>query len=223
MPSASSRFGLRLAALILGALGLILAVAGMLVANYSPGLIAERHARMIGLPSPSAAGLTDTRAGPEVLVEGRIADGQPRLFRDFVAFVKEDEETDPQDRDRTRWVVRDRQVPPLTVVLTGDDAVRIVNQGYGMTAKTSWSDDSFGRETRYTGLVAREPVVVHARVASGGLEAIEVASGTRVSYLQAIHDSIGTAWWIGVLFVGIGGVLLLVALALAIVSLRRPR
>jgi hypothetical protein len=220
MPS-SARSGLRLAAAVVGAVGLALAIAGTLVVKYSPGAIAARHARMAALPAPSVVGLTDLPAGREILVDGRIAGSQPRLFRDFVAFIKEDEETDPRDRDRKHWVVRDRQVPPLAIVLTDDDVVRVVNRGYSMSAKTSWHDHSFGRDTRYSGFVAGEPVVIHARVATGGLEAIEVAAGTRVAYLQAIHDSIGTAWWIGVLFASIGGVLLLVALVLLITAARK--
>jgi hypothetical protein len=220
MPS-SPRSALRLAAAIVGAVGLVLGLAGVLVARYSPGAIAARHARMTALPSPSAAGLTDTPSGQEVLVDGRIGDSQPRVFRDFVAFVKEEEETDSRDRDRKEWKVRDRRAPPLTVVLTGDDAVRVLNHGYGMSPTTSWSDDTFGRRTRYTGFVASEPVVIHARVAAGGLEAIQVTAGTRVAYLQSIHDSIGTAWWIGILFLGIGGVLLLVALVLLITAVRK--
>ena len=217
----SPRSGLRLAALIVGAVGLALAIAGTLVMRYAPGSISARHARMTALPSPSVSGLTDTPPGREVLVDGRIGASQPPLFRDFVAFVKEEEERDSRDRDRTEWKVRERRAPPLTVVLTDDDAIRVLNQGYGMSPTTSWSDDTFGRRTRYSGFVAGEPVVIHARVATGGLEAIEVAAGTRASYLQAIHDSIGTAWWIGVLFAGIGGGLLVVALVLLVMALRK--
>jgi hypothetical protein len=216
--------GPRLAGLIVGAVGLALAIAGTLVMRYSPGAIAARHAGLSALPSPSASGLTDTPPGTEVLVDGRIAADQPRRFRDFVAFVKEEEETDRNDRDRKEWKVRDRQAPPLRIVLTDDDAVRVVNHGYGLWgAKTTWSDHTFGRETRYTGIVVDEPVVVHARAVAGGLEAIEVASGTRATYLQAIQDSIGTAWWIGVLFSTIGGALLVVALILFTVAVRIRR
>ena len=217
----SPRSGFKLAALIVGGVGLALAIAGYLVMTYSPGAIAARHARMSALPAPSVVGLTDMPAGREVLVDGRIGDGQPKLFRDFVAFVKEEEETDSRDRDRKEWKVRERRAPPLVVVLTDDDVVHIVNSGYGMSAKTSWSDHTFGRETRYSGFVAREPVVVHARVAAGGLEAIAISAGTRIAYLQAIHDSIGTAWWLGVLFISIGGLLVTIALVLAIISLRK--
>jgi hypothetical protein len=220
VPSAA-RSGLRLAGVIVGGVGLALALAGFLVARYSPGAIAARHARMTAIPSPSVSGLTDTPLGREVLVDGRIGERQPRLFRDFVAFTKEELETDSRDRDRKDWKVRERQAPPLIVVLTDDDAVRILNHGYGMSAKTTWSDSLFGRETRYTGFVPREPVVIHARVATGGLEAIEVAAGTRAAYLQAIHDGIGTAWWIGILFATIGGVLLIVAGVLFVIAARK--
>ena len=61
-----------------------------------------------------------------------------------------------------------------------------------------WTDTSKIIEARYTGLVGGEAVVVHGRTAAGGLEAIEVASGTRASYLAQIAGNIGVAWWLGV-------------------------
>src|SRR5262249_40901409 len=156
-------------------IGVVFAIAGVVIVTYSPGAIMARHARMEALPSPRAAQLTAALEPQEVLVDGRIAGDQPVLFREFVAFVKEEEERDRRDKDRTEWKVRDRQAPPLRIVLTNDDAVRVVNYGYGLwNATTIWHDESKVLETRYTGLVANEAVVVHARTVPGGLEAIEV-------------------------------------------------
>jgi hypothetical protein len=192
--------------------------------TYAPGAIAARHARMQALSSPGAAELTDMPPQQEVLVEGRIARDQPVLFRDFVAFIREEEERDRHDNDRREWKVRDRQAPPLQIVLTGDDAVRVVNYGYGIWgATTTWYDRSKILETRYSGLVAGEAVVVHARTAAGGLEAVEVASGTRASYLAGIAASVGVAWWLGTGFAIGGGVLLLVAALLFVMAVKGRR
>jgi hypothetical protein len=217
--------GLHVAGFIVGGIGAVFVIAGALILTYSPGAIRARHARMQALSSPRAAALGDTPLQQEVLVDGRIAGDQQVLFRDFVAFVKEEEERDRRDNDRREWKVRDRQAPPLRIVLTGDDdAVRVVNYGYGLWGATNtWYDRSKILETRYTGLVAGETVVVHARTAPGGLEAIEVASGTRASYLAGIAASVGVAWWLGTGFAIGGSVMLLVAAILFVTAMKRHR
>jgi hypothetical protein len=215
--------GPRVAGLIVGGIGLVFAAAGWLVATYSPGSIAARHARMQALPSPDAAALSDLPAGREVLLDGRIAADQPVLFRDFVAFVKEEEDRDRRDDEHKSWKVRDRQAPPLRLARAGDEPIRVVNYGYRMSPKTWWHDESKIIETRYNGLVAGEAVVVHGRVAPGGLEAIEVASGTRTSYLADIEASIGTAWWLGVGFEIAGGVMVTGAIVLFVTAARIRR
>src|SRR5690349_11614333 len=109
MAGASSWNGLRVAGSIIGGIGVVFAIAGGLIVTYSPGAIAARHDRMQALPSPRAAALADTPPQREVLVEGRIARDQPLLFRDFVAFIKEEEDRDRRDDDRREWKVRDRR------------------------------------------------------------------------------------------------------------------
>jgi len=216
--------GLRLAGLIVGGIGVAFAIAGTLVVRYSPGAIAARHARMSALPSPDGAALTDTPRGQEVLIEGRIARDQPVLMRDFVAFVKEEERRDRRDDDRREWKVTDRQLPPLHIERRGDEPLQVVNGFYSIAnARTVWNDQSKVIDTRYTGLVSQEAVVIHGRVAAGGLEAIEVASGTRAAYLQAIADSIGTAWWLGVGFATGGGVMIALALSFFVMAARIGR
>jgi hypothetical protein len=220
----SSRWsGLQVAGFIVGGVGTVFAIAGALIVTYSPGAIAARHDRMQALPSPGLAALADSPPQREVLVDGRIASDQPVLFRDFVAFIKEEENRDRRDDDRKEWKVRERRAPPLRIVLSGGgDAVHVVNYGYGLwNATTTWYDRSKFIETRYTGLVANEPVVVHARTVPGGLEAIEVASGTRASYLAAIAANIGVAWWLGTGFAALGGVMVLMAASFFVMALKR--
>jgi hypothetical protein len=204
--------GFRVSSLIVGGIGAVLAVGGTLVAIYVPGALAARHARMQALPSPGVAALTDTPPGREVLVDGRIARDQPVLFRNFVAFEMQEEQHRLSDDDPEKWEVRARQAPPLHIVLTGDDPTRVVNSGYGIWgATTVWRDESKALGTRYTGLVVGEAVVVHARTTAGGLEAIEVASGTCASYLAGIAAGVGVAWWLGLGIGGVGAILLVVA------------
>jgi hypothetical protein len=221
MARSSTWNGLTVAGFIVGGIGAVFVIAGVLIVTYSPGAIMARHDRMQALTSPRAATINDMPSQQEVLVDGHIAEDQPVLFRDFVAFIKEEEERDRRDNDRTQWKVRDRQAPPLRIVLTGDDAVRVVNYGYGLwNATTTWYDRSKILGTRYSGIVAGEAVVVHARTAAGGLEAIEVASGTRASYLAAIAASVGVAWWLGTGFAVGGGVMVLIAAILFVMARR---
>jgi hypothetical protein len=216
--------GPRVAGYIVGGVGLALAIGGTVVAMFAPGAIAARHARMVALPSPDHAALVDLPPGSEVLVDGRIARDQPVLFRDFVAFVKEEEDRGKSDDDRREWKVRDRQAPPLHIERTGDEPLRIVNFGYGIWgAKTVWNDTSKIIDTRYTGLVSGEAVAIHGRTAAGGLEAIEVASGTRASYLADILGNIGVAWWLGAGFIGIGTLMVAIAIALFVIAVRKAR
>src|SRR5688572_29079929 len=98
MPS-SPRSGLRVAGLIVGGVGLVLGLAGFVVWRYVPGIVAAEHARLDALPTPDAISLPDTPVGREVIVEGEIATDQPVVFRDFVAYVKEEERRDKKDGD----------------------------------------------------------------------------------------------------------------------------
>ena len=224
MDTTSPGSGPRVAGFIVGGIGAVLAIAGMLVATLAPGAIAARHARMEALPSPDAAALSDTPPGAEVLVDGRIARDQPVLFRDFVAFVKEEEDRSKNDEDRREWKVRERELPPLRLERAGDEPLQVVNRGYGLWgAKTVWTDTSQIIDTRYTGLVSGEAVVVRGRTAAGGLEAIEVASGTRASYLAEIAGNIGVAWWLGVGIGVLGGVMIAGALVLFVTAARMRR
>ncbi len=224
MDTTSPGGGLRVAGLILGGIGLVFAVAGTIVAVYAPPAIAARHAQLLALPSPDAVVLADTPPGREILIEGRIAADQPVLFRNFVAFVKEEEERGKSDDDDRTWKVRDRQAPPLHIERAADESVRVVNVGYGMWgAKTVWRDESKIIDTRYAGLVARESVVVHGRTAAGGIEAIEVASGTRASYLATVAGNADVAWWLGVGFVSLGSIMSVAGTGLLITGVLRLR
>ena len=77
--------------MLLGVVGALLGLAGLLVLWLVPGPAAEEHVRLSALPAPRGVSPTRTSSGQEVIVEGRVALEQPRLFRDFVAYNKEEE------------------------------------------------------------------------------------------------------------------------------------
>jgi hypothetical protein len=221
MSFSSPGSGLRVAGLIVGGVGLVLGLAGAIVWRYVPGMVAAEHARLDALPSPDAHSLGDTPAGREVIVEGRIAPSQPVRFRDFVAYVKEEEQRDAKERERTgNWKTVETVTPPLDLV-AGDGIVRVVDDNYAIRfAKTRWHDTSKVIDTAYSGLVAGEAVFVHGHAAAGGLEADIVGSGTRASYLATVAGNIGVMWWLGVGFMIVGGGLVLVAIVLFVTAAR---
>ena len=209
--------GLRVAALIVGGVGLGLGLAGAAVTHFIPGRVAAEHARLGALPSPDAVSIRTTPVGREVIVQGRISGTQATRFRDFVAYVKEEEERDAKQRERRGyWKVVEKVTPQLDLV-TEAGILHVVNTDYGITfAATRWHDTSKVIDTAYSGLVANEAVFIHGRAAAGGLEAIKVGSGTRASYLATIGGNADVAWWLGVGFQIMGGVLLLSGVAMAV-------
>ena len=108
-----------------------------------------------------------------MIVEGRIAPDQPVRFRNFVAYVKEEEQRDKKERERTgNWKVVETVTPPLRLIVGGDGSVRVVNASYSRQfAKTQWTDEAQIIDTHYSGLVAGEAVFVLGTTAAGGLEA----------------------------------------------------
>src|SRR3954447_23870888 len=205
MTSSSPRSALRVAALIVGPIGLVLGGAGYVVARFVPPMVAAEHARLVALPTPDAVSLTDTPAGREVIVEGRIAPDQPVRFRNFVAYVKEEEQRDKKERERSgNWKTVETVTPPLRVIVGGEGSVRVLNASYRVTSTTQWTDDAQIIDTHYSGLVPGEAVYILGTTAAGGLEAATVGSGTRASYLAMVAGNAGVAWWLGVGFMALG-------------------
>jgi hypothetical protein len=217
--------GARVAGFIVGGIGLVLGAAGYVVWRYAPGMAEAEHARLAALPTPDAISLTDVPPGREVLVEGRIAPDQPVRFRNFVAYVKEEEQRDQRERERSgNWKTVDKITPPLHLIVGDDGSVRVVNTDYALHfAATQWRDTSRIIDTNYSGLVSGEAVFVRGRAAAGGIEAITVGSGTRASYLAAVAGNAAVGWWLGVGFMAVGTLMVTIALVLFVTAARQAR
>ena len=225
MDTSSPGTGPRIAGFIVGGIGLLFGVAGFVLWRVGPDMVAAEHARLEAMPSPDAVSLTDTPAGREVIVEGRIAPDQPARFREFVAYMKEEEERDAKERERRgRWKTVEKVTPPLRLLVGGEGSVRVLNENYSVAfAKTRWHDESRVIDTNYTGLVAGEAVFVRGTAAAGGLEAAMVGSGTRASYLAMMAGNIGVVWWLGVGFMALGTLMVGIALVLFVTAARMAR
>lgn len=194
----------------LGAIGIVAGVAGLVVVWIMPGAAAEEHARLAALPAPAAVSPARTPSGEEVLIDGRVALEQPRLFRDFVAYVKEEERPDGSDDRRRTWQEVERRTPPLALIAAGGPVI-VVNGDYDISRATArYRDRLRFSAPRYRGLVGSDAVFVHGRVVGPGrLHAIAVGSGTRASLLDGLVAEARAAWWIGT-GLGIAGAALLV-------------
>jgi hypothetical protein len=224
MDTSSPGAGPRIAGYIVGLIGLLFGIAGYVVWHFAPAMVAAEHARLEALPSPDAVSLTDTPAGREVIVEGRIAPDQPVRFRNFVAYRKEEEQRDKKERERTgNWKVVESVTPPLRLIVGGDGSVRVLNAHYAVSSVTQWTDQAQIIDTHYSGLVAGEAVFVLGTTVAGGLEAARVGSGTRASYLAEVAGNIGVVWWLGVGFMALGTLMAGIALVLFVTAARMAR
>jgi hypothetical protein len=209
------------AAMIVGGVGAVLLAAGLVTSTVFPRLIDAEGARIASLPRLDAAALEGPAPGRELLVEGRVSRAQPALFREFVAYSRQErEQTDGPSKP---WNGRERKTPPLAIDVDGG-AIRVVNANYDIRDPVSvWDDPRVnGRiETRYIGLVPGEPVLIVGKTAAGGVEASFVSTGTRQSYLEAEASRRVVARWLGGLLTGVGALLLIVAAALLVIHVRR--
>ena len=223
MDTSSPGAGPRIAGFIVGGIGLLFGIAGFVLWHFGPAMAAAEHARLVALPNPDAISLTDTPPGREVIVEGRIARDQPVRFRDFVAYVKQEEQRDKRERERTgNWKTVEKVTPPLHLVVGHDGSVRVLNENYSIAfAKTHWTDEARIIDTQYSGLAAGEAVFVRGTAAAGGIEAAMVGSGTRASYLAMMAGNIGVVWWLGVGFMALGTLMAAIAVVLFVIAARK--
>jgi hypothetical protein len=238
---ASGRSVSSMAALIVGGIGLVFLLAGVLIFVLGTRSADADRARIEGTLMADATDLDRLRPGTEVLVEGRIAASQPALFREFVAFERHEREvvssfrSSPSPSPRP-WSWRERKTPALRIDAAGGSVW--VRENYAMPGARDWYDPQIvdRMETRYSGLVVAERVLVVGRVverepAEGApaadrppgreIEAELVRPGDRASYLVSIASGRTVSRWLGGGFVGLGGLMVAFASGLLILGRRR--
>jgi hypothetical protein len=191
--------------LVLGLLGLALGVG---LGVFGSRSAQEEAARAERLVSVSAAALEDAQVGREVLVEGQISERNPALFREFVAYEREEYRGSDSDGD-AEWSRDEIKRPPLLIAV-GDGLVQIVGETYAlrdMPARwqesnvLSWNGLTNEGTKRYQGFAAGNPVVLIGAVASGSegnqLHAEFLAGGTRASFMAARRNDATILPWVG--------------------------
>ncbi len=183
--------------------GLMLFGIGVFTNFVLPRWVDAERAQIEALPVTSAGALADTPSGRMVLIEGRIAPSQPLLFREFVAFVRE--EMDVQRRSQ-QWREIGRETPLLRLRLP-DGEVLVRNTNYDVrNPPTSWDDSMLltRGSTRYRGFEAGQAVLVLGDATPGGVTAIFISAGTRAEYLAGRDESLAVARVIGAALALIG-------------------
>jgi hypothetical protein len=205
--------------LMLLGMGVAFLAVGTFVVVVSARQARAEVARLEQLPPLSAAALEDQPGGTEAFVEGVVSPENRAVFRDFVAYVREelDVTTDSDgDRDET-WRSDGGEVPGL--LLQAGGVVRVA-KGYGIAlGHHVWYDEAtlgFNRRPRdgserYHGLVAGGRVTAVGTVVDGPegkeLDAQALFGGTREEFLTSRRGVAASMRILGGIF-GVVGLLL---------------
>jgi hypothetical protein len=176
-------------------------------------------ARLEQLPPLSAAALKDQPGGTEAIVEGVVSPDNRVVFRDFVAYVREELDVTKDshgDREET-WRSDGEDTPGL--LLEAGGVVRVA-KGYGIArGHRVWYDEAtlgFNRQPRdgserYHGLVAGGPVTAVGTVVDGPggkeLDAQTLFGGTLDEFLTSRRGVAASLRILGGIF-GVVGLLL---------------
>jgi hypothetical protein len=215
--------------LMLLGMGLIFLSVGAIVGLFGTRQ-AQAHVALIESLSPlSAAALDEQPSGANALVEGVVSPRNRAVFRNFVAYVREElDVTTDSDGDRSEsWRSDGRETPRLVIEANG--IVLVGNQSYSIArghetwydgATLGFNDRPRDGSQRYHGLLAGRPVVAFGTVVEGPegkeLSAQALFGGTREEYLASQREA--TAFMpifgaifgaIGLLLSAIGGLFLL--------------
>lgn len=197
-----------LSLIIFGGVGFVV---GGVLAFAVAGRANEDAARAERLAPLTAAELEQAAPGQEALLQGQIDPRNRAVFRDFVAYVRE-EYRGKDAEDREQWFEDERDTPPL-LVATSDALATVSGAGYVIEGATtiwrdgdelSWSSTTGEGTKRYRGLLAGDTITAIGAVAEGAegreLAASTVYAGTRAEYIAERRGSASIAPWIGAAF-----------------------
>lgn len=213
--------------LVLGGLGLAVAVVGLLLVLAGVPAARARSALLDALPVVSPATAADHPDGSRVLLEARVADDAPEVFRDFVAYRRREFRGFKQEDDRSVEVWDAREVVAPALVLEGGGARVSVEPGYEMTVEPhAWRSSErpesslLGPSTQEViGFRRGDAVTVEGVLAGSGrtVRSATLAGGTSETYRARERESARTLLIVGFVLFGVGGLFLLVG---AIAALR---
>lgn len=194
--------------IVLFAAALLGIIIGVTLLLDAPAFI-KRQVRAEQLAPVSAEALLDSSPGREVLLEGRISANNPTLYRNFVAYVREEYRDEFFDGDTTqRWVEVERATPPLLITVAGGD-VRLANDDYTFDTTAVTIEEVAPTVTRGAvqarGYMANNPVVAIGHVVEDGTVKAEfLYSGSRADYVAEMRRVAARSLPTGLAFLALG-------------------
>lgn len=210
----------RFVTLLLLGMGLLFVAVAVFVGLVGVPYARGEAARLEQLRPLSAAALEDLPAGAEVLVEGAVSPRNRPVFRDFVAYEREelDVSTDSDGDRKQTWRSAGGEWPPL--ILEAGGAVTVAGGGYNIArGHATWYDEAtlgFGGQerdgsVRYHGLVAGGALTAVGTVVAGRegneLAATTVFGGTRDEFLASQRGSVTFLMVFAAIFGAVGLIL----------------
>lgn len=165
---------------------------------------------------PLTPGSLEMRAiGSEVLIEGQLSSRNNRLFREYVAYIREEYRGSDDDGD-PEWVEDERRTPPLLIEVGGvrtapvqigndDYVLKRTHESWQESNRLTWNGLSGEGTKRYSGLIAGRAVMAIGTV-QRGLEGLELQAefifgGTRAEYIADQRSAATWLPWFGLAFV----------------------
>jgi hypothetical protein len=182
--------------------------------------------RVAELPVVVARSLEDRQFGTEILAEGWISPRNQPIFREFVSYYREEYQGTDED-DNEQWREDERQTPALRMDLA-DGTIRVANTDYQLTgALHQWQESNSlrwnifsGGTKRYRGLIVNQGVIVIGSVVPGNegpeVYATTIAVATRNGYIAAKQQGAQTTQLIGIIFAGVGALLIVIGAGIAL-------
>jgi hypothetical protein len=205
------RCGGKVATFIVGAFFMVIGVVIAIVVTTMAGSAAARAENLEPL---SATALESATIGSEALIEGRISRRNQPVFRNFVAYIREEYRGSDDDGD-DEWVEDERRTPPLVVEVAG--GIIDIGSGYDIREPhESWTESDILRwngisgegTKRYSGLLVERSAMAIGTVAAGSegrmLQAEFIYGGSRAEYIQGQRTIARFAPWFGGCFCMIG-------------------
>lgn len=204
-------------AAVIGSFSIICLGCALFSGALAPWLIGETIAQVERLEPTSFPAFEDGEPGREVLIEGVVSERNP-VENGFVAYERYVAQRDP-DGDLS-WRKVDEVRPPLRIDLRGG-SVRVV----GNYRLESPGDEDETEGERFVGLRVGTPVIAVGRLTQGQeeieLDAEFIGVGTRDEFLQDQRELITFFRILSALFAPCGIALLIAAVALAAIGIRR--
>jgi hypothetical protein len=202
-------------ALLIGLIGLVFVLIGAGINIFGPRSVMEHIADIESLPVVSSGSVRNRAIDSRILIEGTIAVDNPTLFREYVAYIREEYRGTDSDDDPI-WSEDERRTPALLIALSGGTA-QLANTDYRLTEPLVhrqepdilvWNGITGEGTHRYEGIVAGSRVTVVGRVVRGSEDpefaAEFVAGGTRAEYLEQQRRNADSFGIVGLIIGGVG-------------------